>query len=674
MSIFANIVRGGQLFLHAIRMFRQVFKFLLYCTFGTAVVVYSVKAFISITLQEAWAFYDYFRAQILNSIFLGHIQLEAHYYNNIIAEVRASSVPSISYFIERKDIVIKKLIDTGDFTMRAVIVAFVLLSIFFIRNGLKKSGEKFNRGAKVGEFKATRSAITRHNKARDYKGYSLAGMPYPYYAEMEHTLVVGATGVGKTVLISDLVEQIRKRGDRAIIYDKKCDYITWFYDKKKDFILNPFDKRGSKWNLLAEMEHIGHLKPLTQAFIPDKPGYSGDKIWDEAARIALSGILEKFIGMGENLTNREIVDRVLRQDLKEVSKLVRNTYAQGTLDLNSPKTAASVLFVLSSHLNSLRLTRGTKNESFSIKKWLRDENRDSILFISSQHDLNSELAPLITAWFEIAISGILSQSQNMNRKTWVILDELPTIHKIPSLPQGLSVARSYGGCFVLGMQNIAQMREIYGKNTTEDISSECNTRCIFKTNDPDTARWMVQNLGEEEITEFKEGVSYGAHAMRDGISVSEQSRIKSLILPSEIQTMKKLNLLLKMPNYPVVKTALEYKPREEIECPFVHDKSLITGLQQIYQELEELDEEEPESNDESDTHQSNVAELIKNDDNGVVSDKNTLKRDLKKPIDMEASNKDNDDSQSISKGAALKQTPERSNSSRIKKRNLEEIF
>lgn len=586
--MLTNIIRGGQLFLHAVRMFRQVFKFLVYITFVVALAVYSIKAYFTITGEEIWAVYDFYRAKALTECWLGETKLQTHYHT-IIAEFNSSSIPRVSYFIERKDLFFSKLAYCGFFTMKIVAVLFVALTILLVRRGLKKSGVKFNRGAKIGRFEETRKTILKHNKSRKYKSYTLAGMPYPYYSEMEHTLVVGSTGVGKTVLISDLVEQIRKRGDKAIIYDKKCDYISWFYNKSKDFILNPFDTRGSKWNLLAEIEHIAHLKSLSQAFIADSPG-NIDKIWDEAGRIAFSGILEKFLIQGEELTNREIVDRILRQDLKSLEELVKGTYAQALMGSDSPKITASVLFVLASSLNSLRLTQGKREDSFSIRKWLRDDKRDSILFVSSEQTLSKELSPLITAWFEIAISGILSQSQNLDRKTWIILDELPTLNRIPSLSQGLSVARSYGGCFVLGIQNIAQMREIYGKNTTEDISSECNTRCIFKTNDPDTARWMAQNLGEEDITEFKEGVSYGANTMRDGININEHNRIRSIILPSEIQHMKKLNLLVKMPDYPAAKTELKFKQRELPEKPFINDDKLIGELQEIDKIITEAEE------------------------------------------------------------------------------------
>ena len=57
--------------------------------------------------------------------------------------------------------------------------------------------------------------------------YKIAGVPWPSGAETRqtrHTIVSGTTGAGKTVLIADLVEQIRARGERCVLYDKMGSY------------------------------------------------------------------------------------------------------------------------------------------------------------------------------------------------------------------------------------------------------------------------------------------------------------------------------------------------------------------------------------------------------------------------------------------------------------------
>jgi type IV conjugative transfer system coupling protein TraD len=458
----------------------------------------------------------------------------------------------------------------------------LILGIIFVIYGSKKRGMRVKRGLALASSKKVCKLIKIANLKANYYPYQLAGIDYAPNSEMQHSLVIGASGTGKTVLISDLIEQIYARGDKAIIYDKKGDYIKWFYDSSKDFILNPFDQRSQQWNLLAEIDNIGHIKTLAEAFISDKGNYSGDNIWQEAARIALSSVLEKMICTDMTMTNQELVELLLKQDMQGVSQLLKNTHAQAIVDLNSPKTAASVMFVLSAHLRSLRLTYGRREESFAIRRWLAEHDRDSRLFISAPEDISSELKPLQTAWFEIVINSLLSGDGEAKEKTWVILDELPTLQKIPSLGRGLAVARSYGGCFVLSMQNIAQLRETYGRNLAEDISSECNTRCIFKANDPDTARWLTQNIGDIEVEEYKEGISYGASSMRDGISVNKQERIKPLLLPSEIQNMQKLHLILKMSDYPAIKTKVRIKKRKIKEAGFISNELLLANMKAMY--------------------------------------------------------------------------------------------
>jgi len=312
---------------------------------------------------------------------------------------------------------------------------------------------------------------------------------------------------------------------------------------------------------------------------------SESKFWDEAARIVFVSIVEKFFNSQEDLSNRDIADIILKQDLDGIQKLVRDTYASAMLDLKSPKTAASIAFVLATYLNSLKLNNGKRNDSFSIRRWMHEYQKDSMLFITLPNALDAELRPLQAAWFEIVINNLLSQGQTTQHKTWIILDELATIQRIPSLAKGLSVARSYGGCFVLGIQNIAQMKEIYGSNATQDISSECNTRCIFRTNDPDTARWVSDNIGQSETNEYMEGLSYGANEMRDGVTLNKHSKLKQVVLPAEIQNLPRLELYLKMSGYPVTKTKIQYKQRKNIAKGFLQREDINMTNSSVVEEI-----------------------------------------------------------------------------------------
>ena len=616
MNILGNIIRGGQLTLHALRMFKQVFYYLLLWGAFVLAFIFGINMWQE-TSTSMWREYgDYQTANILCKSMMCNKKITVHF-GKEKADVRAGSVITSSFFYTTKDHIHKLALESLSLAGQVSGIMILLISIFFIYKGFKKTGEEFKRGASFSEFEKVKNQITKVNNKEGYEAYKVGNMPYPHLAEMQHSLVIGANGMGKTILISEIVEQIRKRGDKAIIYDKKGDYTKWFYNPSKDKILNPFDERSEMWSLMSEIDNVASVKQMARAFIPEKENQGGDnKIWEEAGRIAFTEIVNKLHAAGEELTNREIVDKILKSTITEVSKILKNTYGQSIVDANSPRTASSVLFVLASHFNSLKLTNSKPNESFSIRDWILNSEQDSMLFLTSQQSLLSELSPLQTAWMEIAIGGILSKKADDDKKTWVIIDELPAINKIPSLSDALATTRSYGGCFVLGMQNIAQLREVYGRNGAQSISSECNTRCIFQSNDADTAKWMSDNIGEIEITEFKEGLSYGANTIRDGVNVSKQDKVKPVLLPSEIMNLRRLNLILKMPDYPAVRAAVKYKKREMIEEPFIKNNKIVEDLKSAYEDTKELvGEEEENSTEDRNSEVENDQKVCKNSQN-----------------------------------------------------------
>ena len=129
---------------------------------------------------------------------------------------------------------------------------------------------------------------------------------------------------------------------------------------------------------------------------------------------------------------------------------------------------------------------------------------------------------------------MLSLEQDAGRRIWVILDELPTLHQVPSLQSGLAESRQFGGCFVLGVQVASALRDLYGKNGAETISGLCGTRVVFAAPDRDTAHRSAESLGRSEVEELSEGVSYGADPYRDGVTLMPRRELQSLALPSEL--------------------------------------------------------------------------------------------------------------------------------------------
>ena len=70
----------------------------------------------------------------------------------------------------------------------------------------------------------------------------------PQRAEAQHMQIIGDTGAGKTMIMLQILRQIKHRGDSAIVYDPAREFVKRFYDPKNgDVILNPLDKRCPYW-------------------------------------------------------------------------------------------------------------------------------------------------------------------------------------------------------------------------------------------------------------------------------------------------------------------------------------------------------------------------------------------------------------------------------------------
>ena len=477
-----------------------------------------------------------------------------------------------------------------------------LLALFWVR-GKQLGRNRRIRGAElatVGELRRRilplrRRALDRLSPARARVPYRIAGVPYPERAETQHTIVSGTTGSGKTVLISDLVAQIRERGERCVVYDKMGSYTRAFYDPRRDTLLNPLDARSPRWSPFLEARSPRDFDTMAAALIPQQKD-TVDPFWVTAARQLFAngaGVLRER-GVTEN---RVLVEHLLKTDLTKLAEAMEGTVAQSIVDPDNPKTALSVRAMLTANIGALEYLPDT-GEPFSIREWISNDGAcggqarvgrtreapvggasarkgGGCLFLTSRGDQHASLRGLISTWLEIAVNAMLSLEQDDERRIWVVLDELPTLHQVPSLQPGLAESRQFGGCFVLGIQVISALRDLYGRNGAETISGLCGTRVVLAAPDRDTAQWSAESLGRAEVEEISEGFSYGANTIRDGVSLMPKRELRPLALASEIMQLESLHGWLRFPGpLPVARIELDYVARPKAAERFVPRSSV----------------------------------------------------------------------------------------------------
>ncbi len=571
-GIGGSTLRGGQTVFHGIRMWGQLFRAaMLFAAFTTV----AVPAW---TLWQRSTGAEWYAAGMVT---LAEVKLVLGYDPESGQEIRfadgtrrvlairdiAASVPARKARERIRD----ELFASAGHGAASGAGLIVLFLIAFWWRGAQLGRQKRIRGAEmVTAAELRRRVRLAHHRARLPGGrrpYSIAGIPYPERAETQHTIVSGTTGSGKTVLISDLVSQIRARGERCVIYDKMGSYTRAFLDPDRDVLMNPLDARAPRWSPFLEARHPRDFDMMAAALIPQQKD-TVDPFWVTAARQLFSNGAGVLRGRGET-RNRVLVDHLLKTDLTALAEAMEGTVAQSIVDPENPKTALSVRAMLTANLAAFEFLPD-EGRPFSIREWISREKEDGFLFLTSRGDQHASLRGLISTWLEIAVNAMLSLAQDDGRRIWVILDELPTLHQVPSLQPGLAESRQFGGCFVLGVQVASALRDLYGRNGAETVSGLCGTRVVLAAPDRDTAQWSADSLGRSEVEEVAEGVSYGASAIRDGVSLTPRRELRALALPSEIMRLENLAGYLKFPGpFPVAAIRLKYTARPKAAERFV---------------------------------------------------------------------------------------------------------
>ena len=303
---------------------------------------------------------------------------------------------------------------------------------------------------------------------------------------------------------------------------------------------------------------------MAAALIPRQKD-AADPFWITAARQLFSHGAAVLWQRGET-RNRVLVDHLLKTELSALADAMEGTVAQSIVDPANPKTALSVRAMLTANIGAMDLLPD-EGEPFSIREWI-ERGEPGFLFLTSRGDQHASLRGLISTWLEIAVNTLLSlprqdgQGNSLVRRTWVILDELPTLHQLPSLRPGLAESRQFGGCFVLGVQVFSALRDLYGRDGAETISGLCGTRVVLAAPDKDTSEWSAESLGRVEVETLSEGVSY--ETPRDGVTLSTRRDLRPLVLPAEVARLRNLSGYIKFPGaWPVARIRLKYRARRK---------------------------------------------------------------------------------------------------------------
>lgn len=461
----------------------------------------------------------------------------------------------------------------GTLMLAGLVLVPLFIAFWWIaeRFGERSKQKKHVRGSSLASLSELMREITRHNareRAREYgseMGWSwrlagraslreaglyipahLAGVSWPWRREQSHAMLVGTTGTGKTVALTDLVAEIRERGERAVIFDLTGAFIETFYEADRDVILNPLDARCPAWSVFNDCTSRAEFHSAAESLVPHDGGGS-EQFWVLAARTMFVEACIKLAEEGRG-SNQALADELMNADLSDLHKLLEDTMAGPITTPSAAKMAESVRAVFNVNAKAMQMLP-SDGEPFSIRQWIqRSCAPGSLLFLSARYADMSVLSQLLTLWLDTAINTLMTGRRTRDLKLWFLIDELGALHRLPSLEKGLQTARNFGGAIVTGVHAFAKLKEVYGENMAMTLSSLARTKLILATADRETATWCSDVIGHREVREMEEGYSYGYNNARDAVSLTPRRQVVPLLLPDEFMELRSLSGFIKFPD------------------------------------------------------------------------------------------------------------------------------
>ncbi|MCE2003932.1 type IV conjugative transfer system coupling protein TraD [Enterobacter asburiae] len=595
-----NLTQGGQMTAYRWRMFIQVnnwigfWIFILFAALTTAIFLWRIP-------QEALDNGSLWWFASINSSFIDLMPAtgtpkiyDVHYWyaptaTMMVLKMTLPQIYTDLYMQEMGNQCLTELQWAAGASGLFSMVVFIAVTWFIASIGRKESEDEYISGMQLTDKPAEVNKLLRKNG--EFSDLRVGDLHMVRMAEVLNFLMHGTIGVGKSTLIRWLLDYIRKRGDRAIIYDSGCTFTETHYNPSTDIILNAHDERCANWQMWGECVDAVDYDNLAASLIPVEG--ESDPFWVSSSRTIYADLAIRMSTDPERSIEK-FLKTLLSLSMKNLRDYLANTPSANLVEEKIEKTAISIRSVVTNYAKALRYLQGLDDGTkppFTIREWMTQERYDSSwLFISTQARHRKSVRPLISLWVSLATLMLQSMGENSDRRVWFIIDEAPSLQRIPELAETLAEARKFGGCFVLGMQNMAQLVHVYGRELAKSIFDLMNTRMYGRSPSAEMAKVVEEELGNQRKRKIREQNSYGLDQVRDGVSLGKDEVNNPIVDYEQIMRLPNLNFYVRLPGeYPVVRLKLKYRSLKKRQAGLIERNirdALSPELERVIQENE----------------------------------------------------------------------------------------
>ena len=328
----------------------------------------------------------------------------------------------------------------------------------------------------------------------------------------QHLMLIGGIGSGKTntfnQILDNIIPQLSSR-DVMIIFDTKGDFYKEFYKPGDIVISNDSTACGSTgpdyWNIVNELENDGRLKEnvieIANALFAEKLKTAGDNaFFPQAAKDIMSAVFYHFAIKKSyvDIDNFTISETLKKEGIKWYQSILK-MYAQfSAMESYIPDDALGqalgVLAEIQQVVRSVFVGNFAKKGPLSIRVLVRKKGGKKI-FIEYDIGIGGMLTPIYSLLFDLAIKEALCRSKS-DGNVFFVCDEFKLLPNLKHIDDAVNFGRSLGIKFMIGVQNVDQIIEIYGENMAKNIFSGFLSQFSFKVGDYSTRNYIKERSGE----------------------------------------------------------------------------------------------------------------------------------------------------------------------------------
>lgn len=397
-----------------------------------------------------------------------------------------------------------------------------------------------------------------------------------------HILVLAPTRTGKGV--SSVLTNLLLCRNPMVVTDPKGENFAVSYRRRlamghKVVVLDPFRITGqhefhATCNVLKRVDVVGanrdrdrdEAQKISEMILPDTASQK-DPHWNIEGRALMTGLIlhirtEAVLDPSEDATAdlirmRELLllpEEQFEDLLKQMSisphPLVRGAAAR-LLQKDSRERSGVISTVhgATDFLDSVplrRVLRSVPAREFDAQELKAD--RPVTVYVVIPSDMLTTHGAFMRLMISLCNDALQVDRRPAKQRIVFLLDEFANLGFLRPVLDGISLVGGYGAKFILYVQDLAQLKDLY-KEKTKTLFANSYLKIVFGTNDDETAKLISSMIGDTTV--FTESGSHGgsftygargSHGTNTSQSTSEKGR--KLLMPEEVMRLRPEEQLL----------------------------------------------------------------------------------------------------------------------------------